>query len=121
MQSAPLNIALMLKGGEDIPVEGYNPFDEIKGRKPSATSTGRLRAPAPLLRASTTPSSISTLRVVVGFRRSLCCHRLFAFSPIAASSRARERNKLMSADHNRMKISTIGHKHHPIRRHSPTI
>ena len=29
MQSAPYNVALMLKGGEDLSVEGYNPFDEI--------------------------------------------------------------------------------------------
>src|SRR5712692_2770297 len=31
------------------------------GRSPSATRTGRRNAPAPVLRASTTPSSISTL------------------------------------------------------------
>jgi hypothetical protein len=31
------------------------------------------------------------------------------------------RFKPMSADHNRMKTSTIGHDHHLIRGHSPTI
>ena len=29
--SMPMNIVRMLKADEDPPVEGYNPFDEIKG------------------------------------------------------------------------------------------
>ena len=47
------------------------------------------------------------------FRRStlICCRR----TRISASSRARERNKPMSADHNSMKNSIIGHEHHLIR------
>ena len=46
-------------------------------------------------------------------RRStlICCRR----TRISPSSRARERNKPMSAVHNRMKTSTIGHEHHLIR------
>src|SRR3984893_13509946 len=39
------------------------------GRRPSATSTGRRTAPAPVLRASTTPSSISTLYWFLSGRR----------------------------------------------------
>ena len=46
-------------------------------------------------------------------RRStlICCRR----TRISASSRALERNKLVSAVHSSMRTSTIGHEHHPIR------
>ena len=46
-------------------------------------------------------------------RRStlICCRR----TRISASSRALERNKLVSAVHSSMRTSTIGHERHPIR------
>ena len=52
-------------------------------------------------------------------RRStlICCRR----TRISASSRTLERNNLVSTDHNSMRPSNIGHEHHPIRTHSPTV
>src|SRR5436190_23586758 len=58
-------------------------------------------------------SKVPKTNLLGELRRStlICCRR----TRFSASSRARERNKPMSADHNRMKNSTMGHEHHPIR------
>jgi hypothetical protein len=62
---------------------------------------------------NTNRSKVPKTNLFGELRRStlICCRR----TRISASSRARERNKPMSANPKRMKTSTIGHEHYPIR------